>query len=167
MKKILICVLAVLTCMSAFSCSSSPAYSDGVPVGQLTDAALNAVGSAEEYMDGTDNYFSFYFEGKRGAESISESRMMFHKQETNVNELGIFRADSAKSADAVKALVQSYLDEQTDYLRSFAQNYSPADLQKIDNADVTVMGCYVVYYILSPEDETKALDAVKALLTAE
>lgn len=167
MKKILIGALAVLMCMTVFSCSSAPVYSDGVAVEQITQVALDAVDSAKEYMDGTANYYSYYFEGKQGAEHISECRMMFHEQETNVNELGVFHVDSKKAADEVKALVQSYLDEQTEYLRSFAQNYSPADVQKIDNADVTVMGCYVVHYILSPEHEAKALDAVKALLTAE
>jgi hypothetical protein len=30
-----------------------------------------------------------------------------------------------------------------------------------------VVGCYVVYYILSPKDEATALDAVRAMLATE
>lgn len=167
MKKILIFALAVLIYLVCTSCSSVPAYSDSVSVEQLMSGALDAVGPAEDYMDGTDNYYAYYFEGRDGAEHIDECRMMFHVQETNVNEVSIFCADSVKNASAVEALARAYLAEQTDYLRSFAQNYSPEDLKKIDNADVAVMGRYVVCYILTPEDETAALAAVKTALTVE
>ena len=68
---------------------------------------------------------------------------------------------------AVKALIESYLAEQRDYLRGFAQNYSPEDIKKIDNAAVTVKGCYVIYYILSPEDEARVMDAIEALLVVK
>ena len=105
--------------------------------------------------------------GGRRAEHIGECRMMFHKQETNVSELGVFRVDSAKATDKVKALVQSYLAEQQDYLRGFAKNYSPEDMNKIDNAAVTVKGCYVIYYILSPEDEAKVLDTIENALSVK
>lgn len=161
------CVLAALICLACVSCSSVPAYSSSVSVAQLMDEALDTVGSSENYMDGTDNYYAYYFEGRDGAEHIDECRMMFHVKETNVNELSIFRVDSVKNASAVESLARAYLAEQTEYLRSFAKNYSPEDLKKIDNADVTVIGCYVVCYILTPEDETAALAAVKTALTVE
>lgn len=167
MKKILIAALAVLMLIASVACSSAPAYSDGVAVEQLTADAIGAIGSTEDYIDGTSNYFAYYFEGKEGAEHIGECRMMFHKQETNVSELGVFRVDSAKATDKVKTLVQSYLAEQQDYLRGFAKNYSPEDMNKIDNAAVTVKGCYVIYYILSPEDEAKALDAIEDALSVK
>ncbi len=167
MKKILMCMLAALMCLATVSCASSPVYSDSVSVEYLADAALEAVGSAQDYMDGTSSYYVYYFEGKDGAEHIGECRMMFHTQETNVNELGIFRADSTKNVEAVKALVQSYLVEQQDYLCGFAKNYSPEDMNKIDNADVAVIGCYVVYYILSPEHEAVALETLRSALTVE
>jgi hypothetical protein len=85
--------------------------------------------------------------------------------ETDVNEVGVFRASSEQDAEAVRAMVQTYLEEQTTNLRSFAANYSPADIAKIDNAGIEVYGVYVVYYILDAESETAALDAVKQLLT--
>ena len=167
MKKILTVALAALMLFTSVACSSAPAYSDGVAAEQLIGDALSSIGSTEDYIDGTSNYFAYYFEGKEGAEHIVESRMMFHKQETNVNELGVFRVDGTKAADEVKALVQSYLAEQQDYLRGFAKNYSPEDMTKIDNAAVTVKGCYVIYYILSPEDEAKALDAIETALAVK
>ena len=167
MKKILICMLAALLCTVSVACSSAPAYSDSVSAEQLVTVALNAIGTAQDYMDGTSSYYAYYFEGKDGAEHISECRMMFHSQETNVSELGIFRADSIKNAETVETLVRAYLAEQTDYLRSFAKNYSPEDLKNIDNADVTVLGCYVVYYILSTEDEAAVLQTIRSELTVD
>ena len=84
--------------------------------------------------------------------------------ETDVNEIGVFRASSEQDVEAVRAMVQAYLDDQTVNLRSFAANYSHADMAKIDNAGVEIYGVYVVYYILDAEAETTALDAVKGLL---
>lgn len=167
MRKFLIAALAVLMLWVSVACSSAPAYSDGVAAEQLVGDALGAIGSTEDYIDGTSNYFAYYFEGKEGAEHIVECRMMFHKQETNVNELGVFRVDGAKAADEVKVLVQSYLAEQQDYLRGFAKNYSPEDMKKIDNAAVIVKGCYVIYSILLPEDEDRALAAIEATLAVK
>jgi hypothetical protein len=37
-------------------------------------------------------------------------------------------------------------------------------MAKLDNADVVVKGTYVIYFILSAEDESVALGAVEKLL---
>jgi hypothetical protein len=92
---------------------------------------------------------------------------MFSRAETDVNEFGIFRAETTADATAVREMVQTYLDDQTANLRSFAANYSPDDMAKIDNAGIEVYGCYVVYYILDAEDEAAVLNAIKQKIIVE
>lgn len=162
MKKTLILMLCVLLCLSAVGCARS--YSSTVPTSKVVATALDALGDSASYIDGTTNYFEFYFAGNEGADKVTECSMMFHDLETNVNEFGVFRVASTKDVAAVESLVRSYLNDQIDDLRSFAANYSPEDMAKIDNADVTTMGTYVIYYILSPEDENAVLTAVEDLL---
>lgn len=162
MKKTLILMLCVLLCLSAVGCTRS--YSSTVPTSKATAAMLDALGDSASYIDGTTDYFEFYFDGNEGADRITECCMMFHDLETNVNEFGVFRVASTKDVAAVEALVHAYLNDRTDDLRTFAANYSPEDMTKIDNADVITMGTYIIYYILSPEDENAVLTAVEDLL---
>ncbi|MBO5898534.1 MAG: DUF4358 domain-containing protein [Clostridia bacterium] len=167
MKKLLIVALMLALSLGAVACAATPTYVDHVSAESVAFAALDAIDVSTDYIDGTANNYPFYFEGTAANECINDRVMMYHKEDKNVNELGVLRLASEKDADAVCAVVEDYLAGQCDYLRGFAQNYSPTDMDKIDNAGVSVVGCYVVYYILSPEDEAAALDTVRALLTAE
>lgn len=168
-KKMLIVVLSLL-CLALTACSParpdtrSITFRSDVDPDEIAARMVDAIGGQGVYMEGDDDLYDLYFAESEGYPLLDDACMMFAREETNVSELGVFRVDSAKATDKVKALVQSYLAEQQDYLRGFAKNYSPEDMNKIDNAAVTVKGCYVIYYILSPEDEAKVLDAIENLL---
>ncbi len=164
MKKCLAGLTVFLCCILMIGCQSKPVYADDVSAQTVAHAAVDAIGSIDDYMDGTSNYYSYYFENEQAAALVDDCRLMFHKVETNVNELGVFRVANGGDTAAVEQMVQNYLEEQTEYLRSFAKNYSPEDMTKIDNADVKVMGCYVICYILTPEDEVTMLNAVRQVL---
>ena len=167
MKKLLTVALLLALCLCAVACATAPTYADHVSAESVALAALNAIDTSADYIDGTANNYPFYFEDTAAHACINDRAMMYHKEDKNVNELGVLRLTSTKDADTVQKAAEDYLAGQCDYLRGFAQNYSPADMDKIDTADVTVIGSYVVYYILSPEDEAAALDAVRAALAAE
>ena len=62
-------------------------------------------------------------------------------------------------------MVQEYVDGQCEYLYGFASNYNQAELDKIQNQFVVVMGQYVCFGILSEGDEAAVRDAVSAALT--
>jgi hypothetical protein len=64
-------------------------------------------------------------------------------------------------------MVERYLNDRTEGLRTFAANYSPEELAKIDNASISTYGRYVVYDILDEADRTAALGTVEKLLTKE
>lgn len=163
MKKLLIFALALL-CLLLCACGDKSAYVNDVASNQVADAMVTAIGTAEDYMSGDADLYDFYFGEQEAYAKVKDCNILFSRLETDVNEIGVFRASSEQDVEAVRAMVQAYLNDQTSNLRSFAANYSPADMAKIDNAGVEVYGVYVVYYILDAEDETAALDAIKELL---
>ena len=164
MKRMLIFALA-LVCLMLASCGSKGVYVSDLASNQVADSMVAAIGTAEDYMSGDTDLYEFYFGGQDAYAKVEDCKMLFSRLETDVNEIGVFRASSEQDVEAVRAMVQTYLNDQTANLRSFAANYSPADMAKIDNAGIEVYGVYVVYYILDAEDEVAALDAVKQLLT--
>ena len=164
MKRMLIFALALI-CLMLASCGNKSVYVSDVASSQVADRMAAAIGATEDYMSGDADLYEFYFGDQGSFAKVEDCKILFSRLETDVNEVGVFRASSEQDAEAVRAMVQTYLDEQTANLRSFAANYSPADIAKIDNAGIDVYGVYVVYYILDAEDETAALGAVKQLLT--
>lgn len=164
MKKIWIAGLLCL-CLLLGACGGKNVYTSDVAADKVADGMVTAIGQPDDYMGGDADLYEFYFGDKEAYAKVKDCKILFSRVETDVNEVGVFRASSEQDAEAVRAMVQTYLNEQTANLRSFAANYSPADLAKIDNAGIEVYGVYVVYYILDAEDETASLDAVKGLLT--
>ena len=163
MKRIILVMLALL-CLALCACTPKNQYADNVAPKQLADNVVAAIGKSEDYMSADADHYDFYFGESEAAAYVLDYALMFSRAETDVNEYGIFRVRSEADVAAVRDMVQSYLDDQTVNLRSFAANYSPADLAKIDNAGIEVYGCYVVYYILDAEDEATALSEIQSSL---
>ena len=158
-------ILALLAVCSLFSCNSTPNYANHISAASLGDAVQTAIGADEKYMTAQASDYSFYFNDDPALSLVNDSTMRFHPEVTNVNEFGIFRAADEQSAKQVEQMIAAYLEMQTADLRSFAQNYSPEDLSKIDAARVERVGVYVVYLILSPQDASAAMDAIRKELT--
>lgn len=160
MKKILTVCLALI-CLTLCACTPKKQYVDNVASSALADNVIAAIGASEDYMSADADHYDFYFGESSASASVLDHALVFSRAETDVNEFGIFRVKSEADVTGVRDMVQAYLDDQTANLRSFAANYSPTDMAKIDNAGVEVYGCYVVYYILGAEEEATALDAIK------
>ena len=164
-KGLIASVLLLLVLL--IGCSAASNYAADLSAADVARAALNVLEGEDAYMDGTQAYYAYYFEDRPEHALINDRIMLYQKNETNVNEICVFRAATPKDAALVGEAVENYIDEQEDYLEGFAKNYSPEDMKKIENADVEVIGCYVIGYVLSPQDEKAVLDAVRELLTTK
>ncbi|MBE6620819.1 MAG: DUF4358 domain-containing protein [Ruminococcaceae bacterium] len=159
MKRLITWMLAGVLFVTG--CAPRVAYSDTVACSRLVTTALQAMGDPAEYLSADEDHYDFYFGGQEGFGEVEDVQVVFHRETTNVNELGVFRADDEEDVAAVRGMVEQYLHDQVENLRSFAANYSPKDMEKIEGAGVRVYGTYVVYYILNDEDAASALEAVK------
>ena len=162
---VLVLALMLVLALPLVSCGADEdAFATDVPAASLGDAIQAEIGSREDYMMAEPSDYSFYFNDDPAIALINDSTMRFHPEVTNVNELGVFRTASVDDAKEVERMVKAYLDMQTTDLRSFAKNYSPEDLAKIDAARVERVGAYVVYLVLSPEHADAAMARVRAEL---
>ena len=89
----------------------------------------------------------------------------YHNEGTNVDQVGVFRVKEGHSTEPVRKMVQEYVDGQCEYLHGFASNYNQAELDKIQNQFVVVMGQYVCFGILSESDEATVRETIKTALT--
>ena len=108
--------------------------------------------------------YTFYFGEQVAYAQVDDRCIIKHEQSTNVSEIGIFHVASSDGVEEVKCMAQEYIQKQTAYLRSFAANYQPEELSRIDGADVVVVGNYVVFYIADKTQAHKALRTIKAAL---
>lgn len=175
MKKRMIVTMLIVLCMMLAACS--PAKSDATNFTLGDDVDLDAddiaarMAAAMEgqgtYMEAADDVYDFYFGQSEAYPLVDDICMMFARKEADVGEFGVFEAEREQDVPLVRDMVQKYFDDRTEGLRALAANYSPKDLQKIDNAGIEVYGRYVVYYILDEVDKTAALDAVEDTLRAK
>ena len=163
MKRVMTCMLAGLLLVTG--CVPRVTYSDTVACARLVTIALQEMENAEDYLPADEDHFAFYFGGQEAFDEVEDAQVVFHREATNVNELGIFRADDEEDVTAVRDMVEKYLHDQVENLRSFAANYSPRDMEKIESAGVRVYGTYVVYYILDDGDATRTLEAIRQAIT--
>lgn len=172
MNKRTITTILLLLCLTLAACA--PARNDTRTFGavdvdpeDVAQRMVTAIGGQGTYMEADDDLYDFYFGESEAYPLLDDACMIFAREETDVSEFGVFAAERKEDAQAVRDMVQAYLDDRTATLRSFAANYSPQDLAKIDNAGISIYGRYVVYYILDDVDQTAALDAAESVLRKE
>ena len=173
MKKGMIATAVIGLCIMLSACSpirqDTRIYTlrDDVDADDIAARMTAAIDGQGAYMEADDDVYDFYFGQSEAYPLLDDACMMFSRKETDVGEFGVFEAEREQDVKSVYAMVQKYFDDRTEGLRALAANYSPEDLQKIDNAGIRVYGRYVVYYILDEADKTAALDAVEDMLRTE
>ena len=163
MKKITL-ITALLLCliMSLNACAS---YKNDVAVNDLTTEVLGAVSTQGGYAAMDDLFLSLEFANPDLIKSdVSEWMICASNSQTTVDEFGIFHVKDGGDAEAVKAEVWDYVQATQVKLEVFLDMYEPAEKTKLENAQIEIVGNYVVYTILTDEDTAAAMDAIKAKL---
>ena len=157
-KLIAFTLCAVLSLGLLAACGGASVRND-VPVQDLAATMRSAVGMDELLvsLDGT-------FLGLTGteAEQVGEHEILVSGGST-IDEIGVFKAGTL-SVDALKALVEDYLSQYTEKRWPMIELYNPSEQPKLTDAEVTVLGDYVMYTILSEADRATAKAAFEAAL---
>ncbi len=150
---------------SAFSCGD--AYRDDVASRVLGEAMIGAIGDAqEEYYTAGDDTYAVYFAENDAYAAVEDCAIIYHSDGTHVDQAGVFRVRAGEDIGAVREMVQTYVNGQLSYLRSFAANYNPAQMAKLDRARVQILGQYVIFTILDAQDEAAALACIRDSIRA-
>ena len=167
--RILVCLLLALSMVSLASCSGQ--WKTDVAV----DTIANKLKDAARVLDGWENADSDYISAsnwgddyKEQMEKVEEYRILISSNSANnINEMGIFRLNSANNAKAFKGFVDAYLDTYTLRMTPILEAYNQTEILKLNNAKVTVCGTYVLYTIVSDSNTSAVHRAFEDMLKAE
>lgn len=171
--RILLCALcATLLIASLAACDSS----DGNWKDDLTSASLSTtVKAALPAGDGWDTVSDDYISPSAWGEDYADYLALVTdyvitisaESDMNVDEMGVFHVKNAKDANKIKSFAEKYLEAKKLRMAPLLESYNQAELPKLDCAEVTVCGNYVLYTILNAEDTTAAHSAFEKALKAE
>lgn len=145
-----ILVVAML-CSLLCACGSSGSDDVNVPVADISASVANALGKADALAAVDANWVKGWM--KTDASQFGEYSVMINAYGANVDEYGIFKAGENMSAADIKATVEAYLQLRLD---SWMDEYMPEEKPKLEDAEIKVVGDYVMYCILSESDAETA-----------
>ena len=117
--------------------------------------------SADDYAEYDDDFVEFFF-GDMIAER--DHTVVYSKEQNDINEVGIFHAESASDALEIYEKATEYIREMKETQRAFIASYAPEELPKLDSAEVRRYGNYVIYAILSEADSDSFFEHVEDTL---
>ena len=158
-------IAALLLC---FACMISACSSvrDDVAVKDISTAVLGKVSTQGGFTAADTDYVSLEFAQPGVIDSnVSEWIICASTSSQTVDEFGIFHVKQGGDVSAVKNEVQAYVQSMQVKLEVYLDMYDPAEKTKLENAQVTVFGNYVVYTMLSDADTTACTSAISDALS--
>ena len=80
-----------------------------------------------------------------------------------IDEYGVLHSDIG--TDGAARLIREYLARSYEQNRAFYDSYIPAETPKLRDAEVRIIGDYVIYAILSPEERERVFAQAESCLT--
>ena len=168
--RLLACVLCAVLLLSAVACDSG-SWRDDLTAESLSVTLKSALTAQGGWSTVSGEYISPSSWGEDYAEYLAlvsdYTIVISAESDMNVDELGIFRVKDAKDAAKIKSFAEAYLTAHKLRMAPLLESYNQAELPKLDCAEVTVCGNYVLYTILNAEDTATAHAAFEKALKAE
>lgn len=149
MKKSIALILALITVL----CLCAACGDDTDPGMDAVSAAVKNAADSDIMTDIPESYMQSMM--KLSAENYTEYFARISSVGININEYGVFKTDDP---DAMKELLQAYLEYREEI---WMDEYLPEEHPKLENAQVWVVGDYVMYAILDSETMDAAEIAFK------
>ena len=166
----LLTLCALLLMLPLTACESSN-WKDDLTAASLTATIKSSLPAGDGWDTVSDDYVSPSAWGEDYADYLSLVTdyviTVSAESDMNVDEMGIFHAGNAKDAAKIKSFTQKYLEGKKLRMAPLLESYNQAELPKLDCAEVTVCGNYILYTILNAEDTTAAHAAFEKALRAE
>ena len=130
-----------------------------VAVSELAGSIDSAIDPDGELLDAPESYITSNM--KLDLSTVSEYTVKINSRGVNIDEYGIFKATDDAQLQSLQTMVNDYLKFRVD---SWMVEYMPEEFPKLQNAEVKVVGNYVMYAILSDSDKTAAFSAFEGSL---
>ncbi len=156
-------LVLVLVILAGMLCAcGDKAEEVNVPVADIAADVASALGKTDALTTVDENWIKGWM--KTEASQFGQQVVMINAYGANVDEFGIFKAGENMSASDIKAVVEAYLQLRMD---SWMDEYMPEEKPKLENAEIKVVGNYVMYCILSDADADTAFATFEGCLSAE
>ena len=160
MKKLL-ATLLVATILTCLGCRQQKEYRTDVTCETITQSVCEELSEEEGYLPFGEDHVRVSFEDTT---RYTDKSLVYSARSENIDEIGIFRAESDADVDELRRLCEQYVTNLREDMRAFVESYAPREAQKLDRAEVKSFGRYVVYTVLSEEDRAEAYEEIEMLL---
>lgn len=154
-RHIFLCITLIL---ASLLCACGSTLRTDVPLSDLQTVVEAELANAS-HLDGVDaDYLRFNL---AGTELAAESLVRMSVSGTTLDEYGIFRAAEEGDTAAIAAACEAYLQARND---AWLNLYMIDQYPKLRDAEVKVIGQYVVFMILDEAEKPAVLEAIEGAL---
>ena len=132
-------------------------------IDEIASEIESAVPLEDGYHKVSEQYFSYYFKDDNG-NTLNVSDWVIYKSssQSSENEFGILSA-SSNNVSTVKSACENYIEKQRETYLEAKAAYTPEEYEKYANAKIKVYGNTVIYFIMTKEDSSSAIEKIDAL----
>ncbi|MBE6550448.1 MAG: DUF4358 domain-containing protein [Ruminococcaceae bacterium] len=153
--------ISVLIC----SCGSKNAYRNDVACSDIIAVLEEQIATEGGYAHYESDELKLVF-----GDDISlatDCALSYSLLSQNIDEFGIFKADSEKNAYEIAEECIDYIEEKYEDENAFIASYAPEELPKLRDGEVKVFGNYVAFAILDQNSRAALFEKVEKMLIAE
>lgn len=154
--------LLLITALLLLSACSSQSYRDDVKALTLTDAAKQKITVASSYDTYDASFLEFYLSDV--VSLVDDSSIVYAVAANDYTEIGVLHVSDPDNLEAVQNAVKAYLDYFKETYAPQAEQYDPSEQKKLKDASYKTYGNYVIYTIMTSEDQQILLPEIEALL---
>ena len=132
---------------------------DDVLTADIVNDAITAVGGGDNFVDAGADYIKYSL--NLAEDSYAECAVRLNSEGIAIDEIGVFKGADAEMTAAIKTAVDNYINAR---IESWMPEYRPEEFPKLENAEVKVLGNYVMYSIMSDEDKETVFNAFETAL---
>ncbi len=151
---IFVCLTLLIT-MATSGCTYPEAYRTDLTSAEVMESVLSAIPADGGYRPADAGYVCASSFGDDFEDLLEETQdfciMLAEDGDTNINEIGVFRVREQEDIYEVAAVVRHFLQGQQERYAGLLAAYNPAELPKLEAADVKIYGKYIFYSILSAD----------------
>ena len=136
---------SIFLIISAFSCTEKKEYSDGIPCDSLLAIGADAAATASGYEAMSKSRSEYAFDSL----TCDEYAVFVSIATENIDEIGVFHASTPEASQKLRIDIEKYISDLLEEKGAFIASYAPAELEKLEKAQVRIYGNYVAYAILS------------------
>lgn len=156
----IICAFLLVLLFSACG-EKGKTVSNDVNVSDISASVSEALGDNDAFVSVPESYISDLM--KMNASNYDSYDVKINSKGINIDEYGIFKAkDSSQTSDIEKTL-EDYLKLR---ISTWMPEYMPEEFPKLKNAEIKIVGNYVMYAILSDSGKKTAFEIFEKSLTA-